>query len=156
MFNWSKINRQRKRIIREDRKYLEARVRRFLSDYLSASEMHKDRYYDVVAGASARCRPEPSISYLEDLRVAEMTADAANAVARRRIGAEKDNHDTLEGFITDAYSTVAVAYRRAAGIYVDDERMQSLGTAAVHLLTIATSRRMAHSQDGSNQAKHSR
>jgi hypothetical protein len=41
--------------------------------------------------------------------------------------------------ITDAYATVAVAYRRAAGVYAMDEEMQKLGTAAVHLLTMATS-----------------
>ena len=46
--------------------------------------------------------------------------------------------------ITDAYATVAVAYRRAAGLYAIDEEMQKLGTAAVHLLTIATSHMKAH------------
>ena len=42
-----------------------------------------------------------------------------------------------------AYATVAVAYRRAAGVYAIDEEMQ-LGTAAVHLLTKATSHMKAH------------
>ena len=42
-------------------------------------------------------------------------------------------------FRTDAYATVAIAYRRAAGIYTEDRDMQELGTAAVHLLTMATS-----------------
>ena len=46
--------------------------------------------------------------------------------------------------ITDAYATVAVAYRRAAGVYAIDEEMQKLGTAAVHLLTMATSHMKAH------------
>ena len=56
--------------------------------------------------------------------------------------------------MTGACATVAVAYRRAAGIYVGDEQMQSLGTAAVHLLTMATSRRMAKSksEDESSEA----
>jgi len=40
---------------------------------------------------------------------------------------------------TDAYATVAVAYRRAAGVYAMDEEMQKLGAAAVHPLTMATS-----------------
>jgi hypothetical protein len=42
-------------------------------------------------------------------------------------------------FVTDAYASVAVAYHRAAGIYVEDSEMLELATAAVHLLTIATS-----------------
>jgi hypothetical protein len=41
--------------------------------------------------------------------------------------------------ITDAYATVAVAYRRASAAYTRDKEMQQLGTAAVHLVTIATS-----------------
>ena len=41
--------------------------------------------------------------------------------------------------ITDAYATVAIAYRRASAGYTIDEEMQKLGTAAVHLITIANS-----------------
>ena len=33
----------------------------------------------------------------------------------------------------------AVAYHRAAGVYTMDKEMQELGTAAVHLLTMASS-----------------
>lgn len=149
MFGWSKINRHRRMIIREDRKYLEARVRGFLSNYLAASEMEKSRYYEVVAGASAGCQPKNSILYLENIRVAEMTAETANGVVRRRLQARNDS-DILQRFITDAYATAAVAYRRAAGIYVDDKRMQKLGTAAVHLLTMATSRLMAEAKEPSH------
>ena len=152
MFGWSRINRQRKRIVREDRRYLEARVRRFLSDYLSATDLQKSRYYEVVAGALAGCHPENSVSYLQNMRIAEMTAETANAVVKQRLQAEKDSYDSLEIFITDAYATAAVAYRRAAGIYVGDKQMQKLGTAAVHLLTIATSRMMAQSKDASHEA----
>jgi len=47
--------------------------------------------------------------------------------------------DRVNELVTDACATVAVAYRRAAGVYVADEKMQKLGTAAVHLLTMATS-----------------
>jgi hypothetical protein len=150
MFSRSRINRQRRRIIREDRKYLEARVRRFLSNYLSASEMQKSRYYEVVAGASAGCHPEHSVSHLENIQVAEMTAEMASTVVRRRLEAGKDN-DNLERIITDAYATAAVAYRRAAGRYVNDKQMQKLGTAAVHLLTMATSHMMAQSKDSSHE-----
>jgi len=41
--------------------------------------------------------------------------------------------------ITEAYATVAIAYRRASAAYTEIDDMQQLGTAAVHLLTIATS-----------------
>jgi hypothetical protein len=54
-----------------------------------------------------------------------------------------DQDGRTSAFITDAYATVAVAYHRAAGVYVGDAEMQELGTAAVHLLTIATSYVMA-------------
>jgi hypothetical protein len=147
MFRRSKINRERRKIVREDRKYLEVRVRGFLHDYLSASDKEKDRYYEVVAGASAGCLPDDSILHFENLRLAEITAEKANAIAKRRLQAERDSYDPLERFITDAYATTAVAYRRAAGAYVEHKRMQQLGTAAVHLLTIATSATMAQSKD---------
>jgi hypothetical protein len=148
------INRQRRRIIREDRPYLEARVRRFLTNYQAASDSQKTRYYDVVAGASAGCRPAYLAFNSEDPRVAAMAAESANAVVRRRL-AGKDNPDRfaptahLDGFIIDAYATVAVAYRHAARIYVNDEQLQSLGTEAFHLLTVATSRTTAKSKHGS-------
>ena len=47
--------------------------------------------------------------------------------------------DRISNFVTDAYATVGIAYHRAAGVYTTDKEMQELGTAAVHLLTIATS-----------------
>jgi hypothetical protein len=47
--------------------------------------------------------------------------------------------DSSGSFITDACAAIAVAYRRAAGVYLEDEEMQKLGTAAVHLLTPVTS-----------------
>jgi len=54
------------------------------------------------------------------------------------------NNDRTADFVTDAYATVGVAYHRAAGVYVLDKDMQELGTAAVHLLTIATSYMTQH------------
>jgi hypothetical protein len=146
MFHWSKVDRQRRKIIADDQRFLEPRVRSFLSGYLAASDAEKELFYEAVAGASAGCQPENSISHLENIRVAEMTAEAANAVASRRLQAGNDSHG-LERFITDAYATAAIAYRRAAGTYGNDEKMLKLGTAAVHLLTIATSRRMARSKE---------
>jgi hypothetical protein len=59
--------------------------------------------------------------------------------------AEDEGH--LQELITDAYSTVAIAYRRAAAVYVLDEEMQQIGTAAVHLVTIANSYMAAQSPD---------
>ena len=47
--------------------------------------------------------------------------------------------DKISDFETDAYATICIAYRRAAGFYLMVDDMQALGTAAVHLLTIATS-----------------
>jgi hypothetical protein len=132
-----------------DRKFLEARVRSFLSGYLTATEAEKELYYQAVAGAASGCQPPNSASLLESLRAAELTAEVASNIARQRQLSAKYS-DGLEGLITDAYATTAVAYRRAAGIYVNDEKMLKLGTAAVHLLTIATSRMMARSKDESN------
>ena len=50
----------------------------------------------------------------------------------------------------DATATVAVAYRRAAGVYSTDKDMQELGTAAVHLLTMATSYMNGQNGPGAN------
>lgn len=151
MFGWSKIDRERRRIVREDRRHLAPRVRRFLRSYLLASDMDKARYYDVVAGVSVGCHPKNHVSYLENLRVAELTGQTANAIARHRLLTGKDGYDDAEGFITDAFATTAVAYRRAAGNYVDNKRMQKLGTAAVHLLTMAVSRTMAQRGESSDE-----
>ena len=40
------------------------------------------------------------------------------------------------------------AYHRAAGVYTLDKEMQELGTAAVHLLTMATSYANAQNDEG--------
>ena len=138
MLSWLKSNGQRKNI-QEDRKYLEARVRRFLKGYLGADREHKHQYYEIVAGASAACQPEISDSNLEGIQLARRTAEAAIKVVRRRELQATDGKNHLAQLITDAYATVAVANRRAAGAYTIDDKMQKLGTAAVHLNTIATS-----------------
>ena len=54
--------------------------------------------------------------------------------------------DRTADFLIDAYATVAIAYHRAAGVYSLDKEMQESGTAAVHLLTIATSYMDAHNE----------
>ena len=144
MSNWFKYNGRRK-IIRQDRKYLEARARRLLKSYLLAEWLEKNQYYEVVAGAADGCRPEMSDPNMDDAQIAEATSDAALRVVRRREPtASEDGQNQLATLITDAYATVGVAYRRAAGLYTIDLPMQQLGTAAVHLLTIANSYMIAH------------
>ena len=143
MFSWFGLD-NRRRKIREDRKYLEARARRFLKSYLAAVGATKHRYYEAVEGASAACHPGITNPTLEDAHIAEATAEAALKVVKRRGERASDSHDDFAIWITDAYATVAVAYRRAAGVYAINEEMQKLGTAAVHLLTIATSHMKAH------------
>ncbi len=82
---------------------------------------------------------------LEDAQIAEATSGAAMkmVLAREERGKLKKD-DRLSDFVTDAYATVGIAYHRAAGVYTMDEEMQELGTAAVHLLTMATSYMRAH------------
>ena len=142
MFSWFRGD-NRRRKVREDRKYLEARARRFLKNYLAAEGTTKHRYYEAVEGASAACHPGITNPNLDDAHIAEATAEAALKVVKRRSQQASDSHDTAT-LITDAYATVAVAYRRASGVYAIDEEMQKLGTAAVHLLTMATSHMKAH------------
>jgi hypothetical protein len=61
-----------------------------------------------------------------------------------RSGVPLKKEDRISDFITDAYATVGIAYHRAADVYTIDKEMQELGTAAVHLLTMATSYMRAH------------
>jgi hypothetical protein len=61
-----------------------------------------------------------------------------------------NKNDRISDFVTDACATVALAYHRAAGVYIMDKEMQELGTAAVHLLTIATSYRTRITNEGAS------
>ena len=140
-WRWPKSQRgERRRKVWRDRKHLEARSRRFLKRYLNADETRKPKFYEVLQDASQKCFPTqtglPSPD-LEDADIAEATSNAAMKVVLER-GILTKNDRTAD-FVTDAYATVGVAYHRAAGVYVLDKDMQELGTAAVHLLTIATS-----------------
>lgn len=146
MFSWFKPDRQLKKI-REDRKLLEARARRLLKNYLSADGPQKQQYYEVVAGAAAACQPDVSDPKSENAQLAQASAEAALAVVKLRGRQVIYDNDQLAALITDAYATVAVAYRRASGAYTGDQDLQQLGTAAVHLLTIATSYMAAQSDD---------
>ena len=141
MFGWFKAEgRERRRTVRLDRKHLEARSRRFLKIYLDADETRKPQFYRAVDEASRRCQSAESglpPSELEDAQIAEATSRAAMKIVLERTALKKD--DRLADFLTDAYATVGIAYHRAAGVYTMDKKMQELGTAAVHLLTMATS-----------------
>ncbi len=136
MFSWFKSDKHRKNI-RQDRKYLEARARRLLEGYLNADDRQKIHYYEVVAGAAAACQPGFADPTVEDVARAGESAETALKVVRSREKAT--DGDATAGLITDAYATVGIAYRRAAAVYVLDEELQQLGTAAVHLVTIANS-----------------
>jgi hypothetical protein len=147
-WRWPKYERgERRRKIWRDRKYLEPRSRRFLKIYLHAGETRKPAFYEVLQEASRRCFPTQSglpSPDLDDTEIAEATSEAAMKVVLERGTLQKG--DRAADFVTDAYATVGVAYHRAAGLYVLDKDIQELGTAAVHLLTIATSYMTQHSE----------
>ena len=138
-FGWfrSKDARDRSRLIKKDRAQLEARARHFLKSYLKADENGKAQFYRVVEDVvpSDAGVGQPSTE-LEDEQVARATSAAALKILLAQENNEANSNAT---FITDAYATVAIAYHRAAGVYSQDKPMQELGTAAVHLLTMATS-----------------
>ena len=140
MFGWlTSGRREQRRKVRLDRQQLEVRSRRFLKHYLTMDEPRKPQVYRLLAEASQRCRPAESglpPPELEDAQIAEATSRAAMKIVLQRSALNKDQSSD---FLADAYATVAVAYHRAAGVYTMDKEMQELGTAAVHLLTMATS-----------------
>ena len=142
MFGWFKSEqRERQRKVRQARKHLEVRARRFLKSYLDADETRKAQFYRAVEEISRSCHPaELNLSQpdMDDRQIAETTSKAALQMVLDRV--ERFSSDNkVDDFVTDACATVAVAYHRAAGAYVADEKMKELGTAAVHLLTMATS-----------------
>jgi hypothetical protein len=137
MFGLNSEERERRRRVRRDREYLEPRSRRFLKIYLDADEGRKPDFYRVINDAVATCYPDRPPPGLQDAEIADGAALAALKVVLARI--EQMEDDPTSDFLTDAYATVGIAYHRAAGVYVMDQDLQKLGTAAVHLLTIATS-----------------
>lgn len=76
VFSWFRSDKRRKNI-REDRRFLEARARRLLEGYLAADDHHKKQYYEVVAGAAAACQPGISDPNVEDVLRARASAEAA-------------------------------------------------------------------------------
>lgn len=137
MFKWFKPNKHRA-TIREDRKYLEARARRLLKNYLSSDAPRKQRFYEVVAGAAAACQPQNNTGS-ENAQTMQAVAEAALKVVKERERQGGADRDQVNSMITDAYATVGIAHRRASAVYTDVEDLLKLGTAAVHLVTIATS-----------------
>ena len=146
MFSWFASD-GRRRSIREDRKYIVGRARRFLLSYLTSDDPHKQQYYHVVAGAAAACQPQTADPRLPNTELSKIIAETALQVVKVRERQGNRNDDQLGSLITDAYATVAMAYRRAAAIYILDEEMQQIGTAAVHMVTIANSYMAAQAGD---------
>jgi hypothetical protein len=134
-------------MIREDRKHLEVRARRLLKGYLSADAARKLRYYEVISGAATACEPSVSNPNLENAQLTQAAAEAAINVVKQRERQAIADKDQVAALITDAYATVAIANRRASAAYTGDKEMQQLGTAAVHLVTIATSSMAARADE---------
>jgi hypothetical protein len=133
----SSRERERRLKVRRDRQHLEPRSRRFLKIYLNADEVRKPDFYRVINDAVATCYPDRPPPGSQDAEIADGASLAALKIVLARI--EQIKHDPTSDFLTDAYATVGIAYHRAAGVYAMDQDLQKLGTAAVHLLTIATS-----------------
>jgi len=142
MLSWFKSDKRRKSI-REDRKYILGRARRFLTSYLASDDLQKQQYYGLVAGA---CQPRIPDPHLKNTELSKLIAETALRVVKVRHRQAQDK-DHLQELITDAYSTVAIAYRRAAAVYILEGEMRQVGTAAVHLVTIAKSYMAAQSPD---------
>ena len=126
------------RELERDNRLLENRVRRFLEDYLAADPARKNDFYEAVAGAAAACQTSVVDPDKDNIELAQIASEKAFNVFRSR-APHRDGSDSLQFMITDAYATVAMAHRRAAATYTRDLELQRLGTAAVHLVTIATS-----------------
>lgn len=124
----------------------------FSKSYLEADDAGKPQYYRAVEDISRGCQPPLAVTEpaSNDSRIADATSEAAlKMLFQLQEGlAKKDQPD----FLTDACATVAIAYHRAAGVYARDEKMKELGTAAVHLLTMATSYMAARMDRISNQS----
>jgi hypothetical protein len=142
VFGWfrSKADRDRRKLIKKDREHLESRARRFLQNYLKADEDRKAKFYavieDAVQGSQAEAGVGQPSTEFEDAQIASATSAAATKLLLQMGSKEAGSGDA---FVKDALATVAIAYHRAAGVYTEDKVMQELGTAAVHLLTMATS-----------------
>ena len=107
---------------------------------LDADQTRKPQFYRAVEDISKKWQPaELSLSQpdMDDRRFPEATSQVALQMVLDRVGRFRADNK-VDDFVTDACATVAMAYHHAAGVYVADEKMKKLGTAAVHLLTMAT------------------
>jgi hypothetical protein len=90
MFGWFKSERrERRKKVRQDRKHLEERTRRFLKSYLDADQTRKPQFYRAVEDISKKCQPaELSLSQpdKDDRRFAEATSRAALQMVLDRVG----------------------------------------------------------------------
>ena len=90
MFGWFKSERrERRKKVRQDRKHLEERARRFLKSYLDADQTRKPQFYRAVEDISKKCQPaELGLSQpdMEDRRIAEATSQAALQMVLDRVG----------------------------------------------------------------------
>ncbi len=133
----SKSERAARKLADHDRQHFKSRARHFLKSYLEADEDEKPLFYRAVDAAVQACQIEAGVVHpspdLEDAEIAMAISNAATDILLR------PKADDAGAFRTDAFATVAIAYHRAAGIYAEDQDMRELGTAAVHLLTMATS-----------------
>ena len=109
-----------------------------MGSYLAGDAARKSDFYEVVGGAAAACHPNVADSALENIELAQITADLALRVFKRRMENRIDD-DEVQSMITDAYAAVAIANYRAAALYAPESKMQKLGTAAVHLVTMSIS-----------------
>jgi hypothetical protein len=151
-FAWFKSKRERatSKLVTKDREHLEGRARQFLESYLHADESTKPRFYRAVDETVQECQLQAGVVQpspeLEDAQIAMAMSNAATELFLNAADGG------LGQFRTDAYATVAIAYRRAAGIYSEDRDMRELGTAAVHLLTIASSYLNSHNNQSPTEA----
>src|SRR4051794_9336362 len=90
VFGWFRSEqRERLKKVRLDRKHLQARARRFLSNYLEADETRKVHFYRAIDEASRHCRPTESglpPPELEDAEIAKATSAAAIKIVLDRGG----------------------------------------------------------------------
>ena len=80
MFGWFKSERrERRKKVRQDRKHLEEKARRFLKSYLDADQTRKPQFYRAVDDISKTCQPADSLTEpdTDDRRFAEATSQAA-------------------------------------------------------------------------------
>jgi hypothetical protein len=105
MFGWFKSEqRERRKRVKQDRKHLEERKRRFLKGYLDADQTRKPQFYRAIEDISKKCQPDK-----DDRRFAEATSQAALQMVLDRVG-RFSTDDKVGNFVTDACATVAMAY----------------------------------------------